>query len=146
MRSATILAILCVAAPAAAFAQRSYSHAYISPPVVLPAEPVYPAQPAYPCSELERQKGVLDDEKVTYDRQRDQLDSEGARLSGELRQLDSTNTTAVADYNARSDEHNRRVADHNRRVAEMNDQVARLSADIANAAPYCNSPRWRLLY
>ena len=142
----TLVAILAVAAPAAALAQRAYSHAYISPPVVYPAEPVYPVQPAYPCSDLERQKAVLDDEKVTYDRVRDQLDAEGARLNDDLRHLDSTNTSAVADYNARSDEHNRRVADHNRRVAEMNEQVAHLTADIANATPYCNTSRWRALY
>jgi hypothetical protein len=28
----------------------------------------------------------------------------------------------------------------------MNEQVARLTADIANATPDCNSPRWRSLY
>jgi multidrug resistance efflux pump len=143
MRSATILAVLCMAAPAAALAQTSYSRAAVTGPAVVPAEPAYPAYSApYSCAELERQSAMLESEKVDYDRQRDRLDTEGARLSDELRRLDNRDVAAVADYNARSDAHNRRVAEHNRRVADMNDAVARVTADIANATPYCTSPRW----
>ena len=140
MKSRTLLAAVALAMPAAAFAQTSYSRAYVTGPVVVPNEPAYvvPAQP-YPtaCSELQERKAVLDDEKVSYDRERDQLDAENAQLSRELRNLDSRDPTAVASYNARSDDHNRRVAEHNRRVAAMNDAVASLTADLANAQPYC---------
>jgi hypothetical protein len=80
---------------------------------------------------------VLEDEKVSYDRQRDQLDAEAADLARELRNLDSTDAVAVAAYNARSDAHNRAVAEHNRRVADMNDAVARLTGELADATPYC---------
>ena len=146
MRSAPFLAVLCIAAPAAAFAQTSYSRAAVTGPAVVPAEPAYTYSAPYSCGELDRRKGILGDEKLDYDRERDGLDTEGARLNDELRRLDSTDTAAVADYNARSDDHNRRVADHNRRVAAMNEQVALLTADIANATPYCNAPRWRSLY
>ena len=135
-----LVAAIAVAAPAAAFAQVSHSRAYITGPVVVPNEPAYvvPARP-YPaeCSDLQSRKAVLDDEKVTYDRERDQLDAENAALARELRNLDSHDTAAVAAYNARSDDHNRRVAEHNQRVAEMNDAVADLTSDIANAQPYC---------
>jgi len=135
-----LLAAIAVAAPTAAFAQVSHSRAYITGPVVVPNEPDYvvPAQP-YPseCTDIRQRKAVLDDEKVTYDRERDQLDAENAELARELRNLDSHDTAAVAAYNARSDEHNRRVAEHNRRVAGMNDAVAELTSDIANAQPYC---------
>jgi Skp family chaperone for outer membrane proteins len=143
MRSATILAVLCIAAPAAALAQTSYSRAAVTGPAVVPAEPAYPAYSApYSCADLERQSAMLESEKVDYDRQLERLDAEGARLADELRRLDNTNAAAVADYNTRSDAHNRRVAEHNRRVADMNDAVARVTADIANATPYCTSPRW----
>jgi hypothetical protein len=146
MRSARVLAVLCLAAPAAALAQTSYSRAAVTGPVVVPAEPVYRTYAApYSCGELDRQTAMLDDEKLDYDRERDGLDAEGARLSDELRGLDNTNPAAVADYNARSDTHNRRVAEHNRRVADMNDAVARVTADIANAAPYCGALRWRVV-
>jgi multidrug resistance efflux pump len=146
MKSASILAVLCLAAPAAALAQTTYSRAAVTGPVVVPAEPVYPAYAApYSCAELDSQSAMLDNEKADYDRERYGLDTEGARLSDELRGLDNTNPAAVADYNARSDAHNRRVAEHNRRVADMNDAVARVTADIANAAPYCTGLRWRVV-
>ena len=140
MTSRTLLAAVALAMPAAAFAQTSYSRAYVTGPVVVPNEPAYvvPAEPTPSvCSDLQERKAVLDDEKVTYDRERDQLDAENAELARELRNLDSHDTAAVAAYNARSDEHNRRVAEHNRRVAEMNDAVASLTADLANAQSYC---------
>ena len=147
MRTATILAVLCIAAPAAALAQTSYSRAAVTGPVAVPVEPAYPAYAptGYPCAELEQQSALLDDEKLDYDRERDRLDTEGARLADELRRLDNTNAAAVVDYNLRSDTHNRRVAEHNRRIADMNDAVARLTADIASATPYCSSPQWRVL-
>ncbi|HXS51595.1 MAG TPA: hypothetical protein VN782_03610 [Usitatibacter sp.] len=140
MTSRTLVAVIALVAPAAAFAQVSHSRAYITGPVVVPNEPAYvvPAQP-YPsaCTDLQDRRAMLDDEKVTYDRERDQLDAENAQLTQELRNLDSRDSVAVAAYNARSDDHNRRVAAHNRRVAEMNDAVARLTSDLANAQPYC---------
>src|SRR5512142_611781 len=144
MKSATVLAVLCIAAPAAALAQTTYSRAAVTSPTVVPAEPAYPvySPTVYPCAELESQRVMLDDEKLAYDRELNALDAESARLADELRNLDHTDTAAVAAYNARSDEHNRSVAEHNRRVADMNDAVARLTADIANATPYCNYPRW----
>ena len=140
MNIRTLIAVLALAAPAAGLAQVSHSRAYITGPVVVPNEPDYvvPAEPhASRCADLQERKAVLDDEKVTYDRELDQLDAESARLAQELRNLDSTDPTAVAAYNARSDDHNRRVAEHNRRIADMNDAVAQLSQDLANAQPYC---------
>ncbi|HUJ01663.1 MAG TPA: hypothetical protein VLY46_15595 [Usitatibacter sp.] len=135
-----LLAAIALAAPAAAFAQVSHSRAYIAGPLAAPDEPAIaaPARP-YPaqCADLQQRKAVLDDEKVTYDHERDRLDAENARLAQELRNLDSTDTAAVAAYNARSDEHNRRVAEHNRRVADMNQAVAQLTEDLADAQPYC---------
>jgi hypothetical protein len=93
MRTARILAVLCIAAPAAALAQTSYSRAAVTGPVVVPAEPIYPTYTApYSCGELDRQKAILDGEKLDYDRERDRLDTEGARLNDTLRRLDSTDT------------------------------------------------------
>lgn len=138
MKRTSLVAVLVLAAPAAAFAQVSHSRAYITGPLVAPSEPAYvEPYPSAACSDLESRKAALDDEKVTYDRERDQLDRENARLAEDLRNLDSRDAAAVAAYNARSDAHNRRVAEHNQRVADMNDSVAQLSADIANATPYC---------
>ena len=138
MKPRTLVAMVVLAAPAAAFAQVSHSRAYITGPLVAPSEPAYvEPYPASACSDLESRKAMLDDQKVTYDRERDQLDGENARLAEELRDLDSRDAAAVAAYNARSDAHNRRVAEHNQRVADMNDAVAQLSGDIANATPYC---------
>ena len=141
MNTRTLIALLALAAPSAALAQVSYSHAAITGPVVVPNEAapyVVPAEPeSSRCTDLQQRKAVLDDEKVTYDRERDQLDAENAQLARELRNLDSTNPAAVAAYNAQSDDHNRRVAEHNRRVAEMNDAVAQLTTDLADAQPYC---------
>ncbi len=136
MKNSILFAVLAMALPVAAHAQVSYSHATITGPVVVPAEPAY-VVPSYPCGDLQQRKAALDDEKVSYDRQRDRLDAEAARLARDLRDLDSTDAIAVAAYNARSDEHNRRVAEHNRNVADMNDAVARLTTDLANAAPVC---------
>lgn len=138
MNARILLAAVVVAAPAAAFAQVSHSRAYITGPVVVPNEPAYvePA-PRAACGDLQQRAAVLDDEKVTYDHERDQLDAENARLSRELRSLDSRDSAAVAAYNEESDEHNRRVAEHNRGVADLNDASAELSSDIANAQPYC---------
>lgn len=136
MKSRTLLAAVALALPAAAHAQVSHSRATITGPVVVPAEPAY-VESAYPCGDLQRRKSLLDDEKVTYDRRREQLDAEAADLAHQMRNLDSTDVAAVAEYNARSDAHNRRVAEHNRDVADMNDAVARLTTDLANATPYC---------
>jgi hypothetical protein len=139
MKTPLILAAALAALPiAAGAAEISRSQALITGPVVIPAEPAYVAPaPAPVCSDIEQRKAVLDDEKVTYDRERDQLDAEAARLAREYDNLDRTDTVAVAAYNARSDEHNRQVAAHNARVADMNYAVAQLTADIANATPYC---------
>jgi hypothetical protein len=133
-----ILFAAAAVVPAAAFAQVSHSRAYITGPLVAPAAPVY-VEPysSSACTDLQQRKAVLDDEKVTYDRERDDLDAENARLADELRNLNSADPAAVAAYNARSDDHNQRVAEHNRRVADMNEAVAQLTADIANATPYC---------
>src|SRR6185437_11231604 len=91
MTSRTLVTVIALVAPAAAFAQVSHSRAYITGPVVVPNEPAYvvPAQP-YPsaCTDLQDRRAMLDDEKVTYDRERDQLDAENAQLTQELRNLD----------------------------------------------------------
>lgn len=138
MKTPVLVAALVAALPIAVQAQVSHSRAAITGPVVIPAEPAYIAPaPSYPCSDLQRRRNVLEDEKVSYDRQRDQLDAEAADLARELRNLDSTDAVAVAAYNARSDAHNRAVAEHNRRVADMNDAVARLTGELADATPYC---------
>jgi hypothetical protein len=139
MKSPLLVAATLFALPAAAFAQVSHSRAYVTGPLVAPAAPAY-VEPYYSpnaCTDLQSRKAVLDDEKVTYDRERDQLDAENARLADQLRNLNSADAAAVAAYNARSDAHNQRVAEHNRRVADMNEAVAQLTADIANATPYC---------
>jgi len=138
MNVRTLLAATVAIVPAAAFAQVSHSRAYVTGPLVAPAAPVY-VEPytSSACSDLQQRKAVLDDEKVTYDRERDDLDAENARLAEELRNLNSADPAAVAAYNARSDDHNQRVAEHNRRVADMNEAVAQLTGDIANATPYC---------
>jgi hypothetical protein len=143
MKTPMLLAAALAALPmAAGAAEISRSQAVITGPVVIPAEPAYVA-PGAPAvgSDIEQRKAVLDDEMVTYDRDRDQLDAEAARLAREYDDLDRTDTVAVAAYNARSDEHNRRVAAHNARVADMNYAVAQLTADIANATPACRYTR-----
>jgi multidrug resistance efflux pump len=139
MKTPMILAAALAALPmAAGAAEISRSQAVITGPVAIPTEPAYvlPGAPEV-CSDIEQRKAVLDDEKVTYDHERDQLDAEAARLAREYDNLDRTDTVAVAAYNARSDEHNRQVAAHNARVADMNYAVAQLTADIANATPAC---------
>ena len=67
----------------------------------------------------------------TLERERMDNDRESARLAEELRNLDSTNTGAVASYNERTALHNRRVADMNARVADHNADASSHSAQCA---------------
>ncbi len=90
MKAAPILAVLIAAAPVAALAQVEHSQATIIAPTYAAPAPGYPSAELASCADrqdaLERTKNVLDDERVTYDRERDQLDSEAASLAAELRQ------------------------------------------------------------
>jgi len=145
MKLAPLFAAALLASPVAALAQVEHSQAaIIGPAYIAPAPqyaPGYPSSYAADCADrqdsLQRSKNVLDDERVTDDRERDQLDSEAATLNSELRSLDSTNAGAVADYNARSADHNRRVNEHNQRVADMNSRAAQVAGEIADANRYC---------
>jgi hypothetical protein len=143
MISTRALALLALAAPAAAFAQTSYSQARIvGAPVVMTAE-------VRECwdrhDSLADRKAFLDQEKRDIDREGAAIASASDRLAGEMRTLVNTDTGAVAAHNARSDAHNRRVAAHNRRVADMNLAAATLNSDSADMAAYCNlrTSRWR---
>ena len=95
MKLAPMLAAALLAAPLAAFAQVEHSQATIIGPAYAP---VYPSPYASDCAarqdDLARRKAVLDDERVTDDHERDQLDSEAATLNAELRSLDSGNAAA----------------------------------------------------
>lgn len=131
--------VLLALAPAAALADVSYSHVDIVPParVVVVRPHVCDLQQ----SDLYARKAALDDDQRYIDRERDAIDREAAALARELRNLDNTDTAAVAAYNARSDAHNRRVAEHNQYVAASNRAAALLNGDSAEFLSYCNTLR-----
>jgi hypothetical protein len=144
MISTRALALLALAAPAAAFAQTSYSQARIvGAPVAVMTADVRACWDRH--DSLADRKAFLDREKRDIDRDGAVIASESDRLAGELRTLVNTDAGAVAAHNARSDAHNRRVAAHNRRVADMNLAAATLNNDSADMAAYCNlrTSRWR---
>ena len=135
MKPVIALAAAALAAPAA-LAQVTYSR------VVVVDEPVAIHAVPRVC---ENRNAQLWDRKALLDQDKRDVDSEGqaiarakARLDGELAQLDHANTSAVADYNARSNALNRRVDSYNHRVADLNDAVALLDSDSREMVDWCN--------
>jgi hypothetical protein len=138
MKATRALVVSILAIPGVSLAQTSYSRAQIAAPF-----PVVQSELAA-CLDrrdsLADRKVFLDLEKKGIDREGAAIESEGARLAQDLQRLDNRDTSAVAAYNARSEEQNRRVAAHNRRVADMNAAASFFNADAADMTAYCN---WR---
>ena len=141
MKAATLLAAAILAAPLAAVAQTSFSQARIAEPAV---RADYGACMDRSDSLADR-RAFLDQERYAIDAAAADIARVGEDLRVELSHLPSSDTAAVAAYNARSADHNRRVAAHNRRVAEMNGAAAALNSDSADMLAYCNlrTYRWR---
>ncbi len=146
MKYAIALAAAALAAPFAANADNSYSHATITGPA-----PAYVAVPVRPyrfevcdarTDSLWDRKAMLERDKAGIDREGTQISRESAQVAQQLRNLDSTDTVAVAAYNARSGALNERVDLHNRDVANLNNAVALLNADSADLTAFCDRVRY----
>ena len=135
-------AMACAAllAPAAAFAQVTYSEARI----VARDDGVLSREELRTCmardEALAARRDRLSEEQAGNDREAADITRAGQALAEELRALDSRDVAAVAAYNARSAEHNRRVEDHNRRVAAMNARAAAINGDSASLDSMCARP------
>jgi hypothetical protein len=136
MNSIRVLAAVAAIAPLFAAADVTYSRV-----TILDERPSLRGS-LYVCND---RNATLWDRKALLDRDKQELDREGAaiareqaRLDGMLHMLDRTNTAAVADYNQRSSEQNRWVEAHNRRVSEMNQAAALLNSDSADLMAYCD--------
>ena len=116
------IAIAVVAAPLVAAAQSEVSHATIT------GSPVVRTDRLHVCAE---RNDKLWDRSGLLDRDKQDVDREGREIARMKARLDSTDTAAVADYNAR-------VAAHNRQVDELNGAVALLNADSSQLTAYCN--------
>jgi hypothetical protein len=93
---------------------------------------------------LRERLDALDQERSANDRETAAIARAGAALAAELRTLDTTDTAAVAAYNARSSAHNRHVQAHNRRVADMNARASMHNGDAANVTARCASRTYTL--
>jgi len=99
---------------------------------------------------LRDRKEGIDEDRAHLDREAAEIARAGAALDAQMRSLDRTDATAVAEYNARSDRLNRRVARQNERVAELNERAALLNGDAADMNARCENrvytptaPAWR---
>lgn len=133
MKSRIVLLAVALA-PAVSLAQTSYSRAGIAPPRlhVCGTEQV----------DLFQRKAALEADQAVIDRERDAIERAAASLAAEQRNLDSSDTAAVAAYNARSAAHNERVAAHNRYVNATNRAAALLNGDSAEFMRYCETLRY----
>ena len=131
---APCIVLAVVLAPIVALAQTSYSRAEIVPPRLN----VCSAQQG----QLFDRKAALEMDQRAIDTERDAIEREAANLAGEMRGLDSQDTSAVAAYNARSARHNDRVQAHNRYVAATNRAAALLNGDSADFMRYCDTLRY----
>ena len=93
-------------------------------------------------SALTDRRAWLESERADTDRELEAIGIASARLADELRNLDSSNVSAVAAYNARSAAHNARVEAYNRRVADVNTNAARANAAAADLTVACGTPRY----
>jgi len=136
VKSALAMAMVALV-PLGALAQVSYSHAQLTD------DAPYSRHALRVCTDRNEQladrKADLDQDKRDIDRESDAIARGGAMLADELRNLDSTDSAAVAAYNARSAGHNRFVAEHNARVADMNGAAAALNGDSADLMAYCDT-------
>ena len=129
-----LIPLVLALVPAAALAQTTYSRADIVPPRL------------NVCSQEQGQlfdrKAALEMDQRDIDRERDAIEREATDLAVEMRGLDSSNTTAVAAYNAHSAAHNERVAAHNRYVNATNRAASLLNGDSAEFMRYCDTLRY----
>jgi hypothetical protein len=136
MKVTTTIAIAVFIAPLAATAQTEVSRAAIT------GAPVVRGDMLHVCAErndrLWDRSALLDRDKRDIDREGQDIASTKARLDEERWRLDSTNTTAVADYNTRSAALNARVQVHNRQVEDLNGAARLLNADSSELMAYCN--------
>jgi hypothetical protein len=145
MKLPAAIALTALVTPLAALAQTSYSHATITgptpvpPPVYVETVPVYVPGHLHMC---EARNDALWDRKALLDREGRSISQESAQVNEQLRNLDHTDTVAVAAYNVRQRAFNERVEAHNRRVADMNGAAALLNADAADLTSYCNRIRY----
>jgi hypothetical protein len=152
MKLPAAIALTALVTPLAALAQTSYSHATITgptpvpPPVYVETVPVYVPGHLHMCEArndaLWDRKALLDQDKADIDREGRSISQESAQVNEQLRNLDHTDTVAVAAYNVRQRAFNERVEAHNRRVADMNGAAALLNADAADLTSYCNRIRY----
>lgn len=82
---------------------------------------------------------ILEQEKRGNDLESGEIAREGAQLAADLKRLNNSDPSAVADYNARSDAHNRWVLDHNNRVAGMNGRASLYNRDAADMGAQCST-------
>ena len=149
MRLAIAIAAASLAAPFAAHADISYSHATITGPAPIYTAPVEPYR-YHVCDartdDLWDRKAMIERDKADIDREGASIASESAQVADQLRGLDHTDTAAVEAYNVRSRALNQRVDLHNRDVANLNNEVALLNADSADVTAFCNRVRYAYRY
>ena len=147
MRLAITFAAAVLAAPAAYADVNSYSHATIvgPAPAVVAVVPVAPYR-FHVCEartdSLWDRKAMLERDKAAIDHEGADIARENAQVAEQMRNLDSSDTVAVAAYNVRSRALNERVDFHNRDVANLNNAVALLNADSADLTAFCDRVRY----
>jgi hypothetical protein len=147
MTSPRAFAILAFVAPLTAAAQVSYSQATITGegPLYYRAPVVREAPPAYADTvACDARNQALWDRKARLDRDRQDIDAEGARLDlmkqrldDEFAHLDWGNDPAIRAYNARSNRYNQLIGEHNHRVARMNGAASVLNNDSQELVAQC---------
>ena len=132
-----LFALAILAAAPAAMAQSYYSESRAYPDNRLSRDEYYTCVDREHALSGRRER--IDDERAEVDREAADIARAGAALDAQMRNLDKTDATAIAAYNAKSERHNARVQRQNRQVADVNARAALLNGDAADMNARCEN-------